>query len=733
MRFTIVAPCIALLALVAGVYSKDGVMATPLAKVLKMLGSMLSTSKKEIHEEQIAFSAFKQWCEDTSAEKGGLIEKGKLEIEELKAAIEKGEAEAAHLTKEIEELGGMIESWAADMEKTKKVREEEKATFDAALQDYMETIDALERAIDVMKTSQSSLKTVKQAGSSLVQTLKSSKLASSSLDFQKLAALFNDEPETFTTKEGIFTTPEKQGYGGLDYKAPEAHAYEFKSNGVVDMLEKLLDKFTAEKNDLEKEEASDIHAFEMTMADLKSSTEKAEQAIKSKTANKGKALEMAGEAKTDLAETEDTLASNEKYLSDLISLCKTKNSEFQSRQKLREEEITALSGAIDVLTNVVQGHVEKYLPADVVKPTNSPPVPILLQTGSKKAAAKSPADGKDDRRTIAVAQFLQKAAARLHSKSLDAVAMKARMSGDAFEKVKKMITELIDRLMNEAAAEMKHKAWCDKEIAANEVTRKEKTEAVNALTAEIEEATAKIAKLAQEIVELTDALTKLEAEVAEAVKNRAEEKTTNETTISDAIEAQQATAQAIAILQEYYAKAGAPALLQTKARALRMAKAVPTEDAPLTWDEPYTGQLGSGGVIDMLQVIQTDFARIETETKADEAQAAKEHDTYMDDAAQNKLSMEKDVKFKEARKAEQQSLKEKKSIDLEDTQKQLDAAKEYFEKLKPACLETGSSYEQRVADREEEIASLKQALAILSGDEVPPPPEDLETPEEEAE
>ena len=36
--------------------------------------------------------------------------------------------------------------------------------------------------------------------------------------------------------------------------APEANAYEFQSHGVIEMLEKLLDKFIDERTTLEKEE-----------------------------------------------------------------------------------------------------------------------------------------------------------------------------------------------------------------------------------------------------------------------------------------------------------------------------------------------------------------------------------------------------------------------------------------------------------------------------------------------
>ena len=50
-----------------------------------------------------------------------------------------------------------------------------------------------------------------------------------------------------------------------------------------------------------------------------------------------------------------------------------------------------------------------------------------------------------------------------------------------------MIKDLIVKLMEEANEEAEHKGWCDTELSTNEQTRKEKTEAVETLHAEIDE------------------------------------------------------------------------------------------------------------------------------------------------------------------------------------------------------------------------------------------------------
>merc|ERR1740138_35121 len=105
-----------------------------------------------------------------------------------------------------------------------------------------------------------------------------------------------------------------------------------------------------------------------------------------------------------------------------------------------------------------------------------------------------------------------------------------------------MIKDLIVRLMEEANEEAEHKGWCDTELSTNEQTRKEKTEAVETLHAEIDELEASIAKLGEDITELTKAVADLDAAMAKATQLRGEEKAENEATIADAAAAQTATA-----------------------------------------------------------------------------------------------------------------------------------------------------------------------------------------------
>merc|ERR1719213_1466742 len=182
--------------------------------------------------------------------------------------------------------------------------------------------------------------------------------------------------------------------------------------------------------------------------------------------------------------------------------------------------------------------------------------------------------------------------------------------------------------MEEANEEAEHKGWCDTELSTNEQTRKEKTSSVEVLTAEVDELEATIGQLAQEITELTQSVADLDAAIAEATKIREEEKAKNAETLKD-----------------FYEKAGeATSFVQTNKKQ------------PEIFDSPYTGMQGaSGGVVGMVEVIQSDFERLETETEAAEAQAQREHDEFMNDSSTDKASKAAESEHKTTKKTNAES------------------------------------------------------------------------------
>ena len=65
-------------------------------------------------------------------------------------------------------------------------------------------------------------------------------------------------------------------------------------------------------------------------------------------------------------------------------------------------------------------------------------------------------------------------------------------------------------------------------------------------------------KLSEDVAALTVAVAELDSAMADATKLRQSEKAENEKTIADSKDAQEALAQALVVLQEFYSKAVGP-------------------------------------------------------------------------------------------------------------------------------------------------------------------------------
>jgi hypothetical protein len=412
--------------------TSSAVEVTPVQKVIQLLSGMLEKGKKEKHDEQVQFAAYKQFCDDTSVEKKRSIEQAAQSIDMLKADIAKAVADAAELGKEIAGLDQDVSVYNGDMKAATSVRKIEKSDYDATHKDYSESVDALQRAIAVLKKQAHDRK--QKASLTQVAALKNLNLI----------------PEKAKKIINAFLSTEEDALDS-DEAAPEANAYEFQSHGVIEMLEKLLDKFIDERTTLEKEEMNSKHAFDMLMQDLKAQVAQATTDRGEKAEAKAKTLQAKAENTGDLQDTSSTKAADEKYLSDLTATCGTKASDFEARQQLRSEEIVAIEKAIEILSSgAVAGNAEKHLPG-------------LLQKNAAFAQLRASGMSPAQQKTVF---YLQEQAKQLNSRVLSALAV--RVQDDPFSKVKKMIKDLIVRLMEEANEEAEHKGWCDTELTTNE-------------------------------------------------------------------------------------------------------------------------------------------------------------------------------------------------------------------------------------------------------------------------
>jgi hypothetical protein len=659
---------------------------TPVQKVIQLLDDMVAKGTQEKQDEQVQFAKFKTFCDSTVDEKHRAIKDADEMIEVLQSDIEKHEAQTVQLTKEIAAHDADISTWEGDLEAATKVREIENQDYKAKHKDYLAAIDAVDEAVTAISAEQ---KDVEQK-SPKEQTAEALKAAGLGL------LQLNSIPEkSRKVIEKYFNHGVRDE--NLAVGAPEGRAYESQTTGVTDVLVNLGSKFDHEKTDDHDAEDKAQRDFEMLAESLRQSIDAASEARTEKAEAKARNLQKSADAKGQLVDTTGTRDADTKYVEDLIVTCEKKSADFANRQQLRGDEIVAVQQAIEILgSGAVAGNSEKNLPQ-------------LLQVHARSGAAFAQlrADPQNSSQQK-VASYLKAQAVKLNSRVLSALATK--VTADPFKKVKKMIKDLIVKLMEEAQAETEQKGWCDAEMSTNKHTREEKTEAVELLTADIDELQASVASLTDQIADLQKSVAELDEAVAKANEIRVEERAKNTQVVKEAQEAQVAVEKALAVLNDFYAKA---------AEATSFAQASHKAEPEIFGDEPYKGMGGeSGGVVGMIEVIQSDFARLEADTAAAETAAAKEYEEFMSDSKVDKTNKNADLHHKSETKQNHENALQEKTHDLAGTEKELHAAMAYYEKLKPTCVETGVSYEDRVARRKEEIESLKTALRVLNNEDV---------------
>eukprot|EP00933_Yihiella_yeosuensis_P069216 TRINITY_DN754_c0_g2_i1.p1 TRINITY_DN754_c0_g2~~TRINITY_DN754_c0_g2_i1.p1 ORF type:complete len:649 (-),score=250.12 TRINITY_DN754_c0_g2_i1:109-2055(-) len=639
--------CIAFLALVAAAAASE---VTPVQKVIQMMQEMVEKGNAEIKAEQEEFAENKEFCEDTSLKKTRAIQEATEKMGLLGAEIEKAASDADDLSTQIEGHQATIDSSTQELEAATKVREEEAADFAATLKDYTESLTAIEKASKVL-SAQPKTRAQTQAAFLQLSTLRNLK---------------------------AFPEDAKNSLDAFIQQPMAAEGYEFQSGGVIGLLKKLKLQFVEERDTLQRDELGKKTAYTTLKTGLDNEIAQATKERDEKSGTKGERLEAKATAEGDLQETTALRDSDQKYLNDLVASCKKKAEEYAQSQTMRKEEMEAVGKAIEIISGgAVSGAADTHLPS-------------LLQLKKTTATALAALRASGSPVITKVMRKLEHAADRLHSKELSAIALRIGQdpADAAMGKVRDMIKDMVNKLRKDAAAEATQVAWCAEEVKTNTATRKEKTAEVEAAQADIDELQASISQLGDEIAQLTQDLKDLNGAVTKATEIRQKEKKINELTIKDAVAAQAAVAQAMGVLQDFYAKAGQA--------------------------QGYTGmQDEGGGVMGMIEVIQTDFARLESEHKAAEQAGSTEYEKFMDDSKLDKVQKEKDVEHKTARKAteEQKVLTQKE--DLGGIQKELDAAEEYYKTLEPKCVDKGPSYEERKAKREEEIKELQEAVEAL--------------------
>ncbi|CAE7225501.1 unnamed protein product [Symbiodinium necroappetens] len=476
---------------------------------------------------------------------------------------------------------------------------EERANFETAQKDLMETMVSLERAVDALerevnfKVESFELWVLLTAHSSLGVHFRLVNVATK-YDFE--------EESDFTTlradADGLTAFIQSGGGDEVDELQP---AYESKSGSIVEMLEDMQDKAKSELNGLRQREESAKHSFAMMRQSLEDQVSFAQEEVGKLKASQAQLRTSKTTAQKDLEEAESDLQADKKELDDVKMECRRKAEDYKMEKKGLAEELEALGKAKEALAEKTGLEATSF-----------------FQVASSSRSGSFGGDG--------VLAVLREVTRRTNSSSLALLSRRVRTvmrsdltsSADAFGKIKTMIADMIDSMEKKLREEAGKKAYCDAEMKKAASKQEGKQSELEDLQTKIDAATSKSAALKEEVADLQKALVTIGEFQVNTTAMRQKEKAQFKKAFPEVQEGLDGVKTALKVLREYYKG--------TQAATERGGAAT--------------------GVMGMLEVVESDFAKNLAEMRVAEATAQEDFKKDMQDLELEKARKEQDVKYK---------------------------------------------------------------------------------------
>lgn len=680
-------------------------------KVQSLLANLRNKVESEGTAESAGYNSFANWCGEEQGSGTEVISRAKADAEEQKAYAGQSDSTIADLRVSLERLAAQGTAKEKEIQDSRSQRDEEAKAFEVADMNLANTENSLNSAIDRLTGSSASDKQE---------------------DVQKLAAEVsfavassNRRPKHIESAQSFFEAivsgrAPPGTLRGLSDGQPTEHM-----SRVTQVITAVRDDIVTKRDTLREDEQRRHSAFQLFQQDaeneremLNKAVEKTRERIAEERARKASALQAARDAEV-LAEK--TTA----HLADVQVACKEKAEEWQTRCKTRTNELNAIDEAVRILkdggfTSMEQldsnGTAASFLQ---LRQERGAPLPML----GRIRVARQPEAVRLGSIPLSLLQFARMDigghAVHTPRSLLAALQHEAAGSKDPFAKVKEMVEEMLAKLLSEAAEEKAHKMWCDSETKHTEKQlrhfkrlRDKHTSSEDEMSTEIQSTGGSIKEKSQSLAALTKAMND-----AQQVRNKEQEEA--ESAIKNSKEAQRMLKQVEKVLSDFYAR---DAMQRQKALLLQQ-----QDPGSKTTSDPFEGKEergrdrkgGAQRVLDMLEIVVSDFAKSQREAEMNEAEARDEYEQYVKDSQIQKAVLEKSLEHLTQEQTKLKSRISSVEADLTESNTQLQTLTKYAEGLGKSCGPQVTNYEQRQERREDQIRGLQNALAILRGEAIP--------------
>jgi len=667
------------------------VSVTPVQRVVELLGDLRTQLEDELIEEGDVFHEFFDFAESQDESLKEQIDDSNSGISDNDAGLNKTKAKIAALEESIAKLTKKQQTKEQELVDTTNAYNEEKKRLDAELADLRDALRGLGAAIRSLQEGKTaflstSAKAVIEQNLALAEAL------------------------------GIAATKARSAL--LQLQGPGD--YQYHSQDIIEILKMLTDEFEENESSTANELSERTNAFEMTEESLKKEIKDTIEALKKASEELDNQNISKGSHEYNLVELNKNLDFDSAFLKDLRAQYGAKKKQWAQREQMRKDEIAAITQAMKSLETTREKDESANARTFLVQESADGSSVKMRGVRMHRRVEESDVGISFLQETLAThentARFLTEEARRLRSPSL--LSMAEQVKGP-FEKVKRLIQNLIERLLAEAAAEATNQGQCETEVAKATMERDARAEDVNNVNA-------KLAALESTKLELESALETLESEIAELksnldteTKNREKDHEINTTTLEDARTGLAALDDAIKVLKTFYKGTYGVGGADT---ATVFAQATPLQEVDEYAEVAKTkgayqgAQDRASGIFGLLEVIRTDFVRTIKVTERDEKENQAAYVVYR---RENKV----ETKMKETQEANKTKDLELTDSDIATSHTELDdnlelmgTALKRLQELWPMCVLVDMPWEERKAKIEGEIEALKTACKQLSPD-----------------
>jgi len=669
--------------------------ANPIRKVVNMLQSMQKKVEAEGEKEAELFEKYMCYCKSAGGDLSKSIGDADTKIPQLGADISAAESKLAQLKEDLKQAQMDRAAAKEAVASATALREKEAAAYAAETSEVSANLAALNKAVAALEKGMSGAFLQTGAASVLKRVVEENKDMGDT-DRQTLTAFL-------------------QGTQSDEY-APS-------SGEITGILKELGDEFSRTLADAKKAEDAAIAAFEELSASKTKEINALQAAIESKMTRSGSLSVEIVQMKNDLGDTEEALIEDKAFLADLEKNCATKTAEWEEIQKTRSEELLALADTIKMLND------DDAL--ELFKKTLPGASASFVQVTESSASSRA--------RALAAIRKAVKGNPRL-----DFIALAIEGKKIGFEKVIKMIDDLVATLKTEQLDDDHKKEYCDKEFDLSDDKKKTLEKTVADTETTIEDTKESIATVTSEIAALEDTIKALDKAVAEATEQRKEENEDFTELMASDSAAKELLGFAKNRLNKFYnpklykappkrtlseeeqliisqggtlAPTAAPGgIAGTGITVMAQIKAhgapPPPPEAPGAYKKKSEE---SGGVIAMIDLCIKDLDKEMTVAETTEKDSQADYETMMKDSAAKRAEDSKMLADKEGALADMQSSLASSKDTLASTNKELGATLQYIQSLHAECDWLIQYFDVRKEARTSEMDALSKAKAVLSG------------------